>query len=108
MSLDPHLSGYCEFTEAWSYIKLGQWGKAASVLKSLSARYPDSLWIHVFQAIDDIELGQDKQARAEAAEVLRISPQFSLQTALPAEGPKGQALAENQRWTADLRKAGLK
>jgi len=105
--LDPRISGYCVFTEAWSYIKLGQWEKALSALKSSLARYPDSLWIHVFLAIDNIELGHQETARAEAAEVLRISPQFSLRTVFPSKGPKGQALTENQRFAADLRKAGL-
>jgi tetratricopeptide (TPR) repeat protein len=106
--LDSRLRGYCVFTRAWSYLKLGQWENAAFDLKSILAKYPDSLWVHVFLAIDYIELGHEDAARAEAAEALRINPQFSLQVALPAKGPKDEVLAENQRWAADLLKAGLK
>jgi adenylate cyclase len=52
------------------------------------------------------ELGREEEARAEAAEVLRINPQFSLealQQRLPYKNP-----ADLDRHLAALRKAGLK
>jgi hypothetical protein len=52
---------------------------------------------------DYIELGREPEARAEAAEVLRISPGFSLEKVtkrMPGDTWK-------QRYLADLRKAGL-
>jgi adenylate cyclase len=52
------------------------------------------------------ELGREEEARAEAAEVLRISPQFSLEALkqrLPYKDP-----AETERHLTALRKAGLK
>jgi hypothetical protein len=60
----------------------------------------------MFKAIADVELGRDDDARAEAAEVLRVSPHYSLaiwQQAYPLKDPALQG-----RWRADLRKAGLK
>ena len=56
-------------------------------------------------AVAYIEVGREADARAEAAEILRINPQFTLVD--PKKGPlKDLALAE--RYDADLRKAGLK
>jgi hypothetical protein len=72
------------------------------------AVHPDIFWAHVDLAIDDIELGHNDAARAEAAEVLRLNPQFNLEMIYRAVGPKGKVLAQNARWSADLRKAGLK
>ena len=42
----------------------------------------------------------------QAAEVLRLNPQFSLKMVFRTVGSKGQVLAGNIRWSADLRKAG--
>jgi hypothetical protein len=58
---------------------------------------------HLNLAVDYIEVGRDGPARAEAAEVLRLDLQFTLAIIAPAVGPTEQA-----RWSADLRKAGLK
>jgi hypothetical protein len=54
------------------------------------------------------ELGREQEAHAEAAEVMRLSPRFSLKQmqqgfpGAPWQGPLGQ------HSLADLRKAGLK
>jgi hypothetical protein len=48
-----------------------------------------------------LELDRDEEARAETAEVLRFNPRFS-----PRSIFKDPAL--NERYIADLRKAGLK
>jgi hypothetical protein len=52
------------------------------------------------------ELGQAVEARAEAAEVLRLNPQFSLEVHRQRMPIKDPALLE--RHIAALRKAGLK
>lgn len=49
------------------------------------------------------ELGRDRDARAEAAGVMRISPNFSL---APLAQYPGVRL--HPRWLAEMRKAGLK
>jgi adenylate cyclase len=56
-------------------------------------------------AISYIRLGREEEARAAAAEILRINPKFSLELyakALPFTKPVAE------RIVADLRKAGLK
>ena len=52
------------------------------------------------------ELGRKAEARAEAAEVLRLNPQFSLEVHRQREPVKDPARLE--RHLAALRKAGLK
>jgi hypothetical protein len=56
--------------------------------------------------VDYTELGREDEARAEAAEVLRISPDFSMDDMKRANPQKDQTVAN--RAQADLRKAGLK
>jgi hypothetical protein len=50
-----------------------------------------------------IEVGRDEEARAEAAEIVRMSPQFTL-----ASGRPGRDAAFGKRMQNDLRKVGLK
>jgi hypothetical protein len=50
-----------------------------------------------------VELGHEEDARAEAAEIVRISPQFTV-----ASVPLARDADWNKRSHDDLRKAGLK
>ena len=70
------------------------------------SRYPNILHIHLMLAAVYSELGQAAEARAEAAEVLRLNPQFSLAVHRQRMPIKDPAVLE--RHLADLRKAGLK
>jgi hypothetical protein len=63
--------------------------------------------VHLWLAVDYVELGRDDTARAEAKEALRLNPEFNLERIFRTDGPKGKVLAENTRIAADLRKAGL-
>jgi adenylate cyclase len=105
--LDPHNDIYLA-EQGWAYTQLGRWEEAITVLKRFSTSHPNDLGAHIFLAVAYVELGRDDAARAEAAEVLRINPQFSLEETYPTSGPKGKVLADNERFAADLRKAGLK
>jgi hypothetical protein len=51
-------------------------------------------------------MGREKEARAEAAEVLRINPKFSVDSHAMMLSFKDQS--KNDRVVAALRKAGLK
>jgi hypothetical protein len=51
-------------------------------------------------------MGREKEAHAEAAEVLRINPKFSVDSYAKVLPYKDQSL--NGRFVAALRKAGLK
>ena len=94
--------------EGWAYRGLGRYEDSISAYKGFLALHHDIFWAHLALAVDDIELGHDDDARAEAAEALRLNPQFSVDAVFRTVGPKGQVLAEQKRWSADLRKAGLK
>jgi len=106
--LDPdHHNGY-GLEEGFAYLGLGEYWNSIYAYKGFLALYPDIFWAHLGLAVAYIEIGQDDDARAEATEVLRLNPQFTLEMTWPILGPKGKLLAEQTRWDADLRKAGLK
>jgi len=62
------------------------------------------MWAHVWQAIAYAELGRWEEVRAEALEIMRISPRFTLKAEKERMALQDQALEE--RYLADLRKAG--
>jgi len=63
------------------------------------------LGAHVELAASYIYLGRENEARAEAAEVLRIDPEFSVERFLKGH-PRDQS--EKDRIAENLRKAALK
>ena len=92
--------------EGFAYISLGRYKEAIPLLKRHLTRYPNNVGSHISLAVSDIELGREDEARAEAAEVLRISPNYSLELGMQRAPIKDQRLRD--RYYADLRKAGLK
>ena len=101
--LDPHHPGNYSMQEGCAYNQMGRYADAVDALKRSEQNNP---WVHVHLIYSYSELGREQDARAEAAEVLRISPRFSLEEVerMPGnwQGPFGQ------RYLSDLRKAGLK
>jgi adenylate cyclase len=93
------------FFEGWAYTQMGRHEEAIPILKRYNARYPNNWGAHAYLVVDYTELGREDEARAEAAEILRISPHFSLDTWMQIS-PQNQAYLK--RVIADLRKAGLK
>ena len=89
-----------------AYAVVGRYEEArAPLLRSLS-RYPNILPTHLILAVVYSELGQTAEAQKEAAEVLRLNPNFSLvvhKQRMPIKDP-----AVLERHIAALRKAGLK
>jgi adenylate cyclase len=61
---------------------------------------------HVGLAATYIFWGRDEEARAEAAEVLRLNPKFSLESYAKTIAYKSQGKLD--RYIEALRKAGLK
>jgi adenylate cyclase len=105
MRLDP--SGHDVYlgSVGFAYFLMGRNEEAIPVLKRHLVSVPNNLVVHLILCGAYVELGHDQEARAEAAEVLRISPRFTLSD--PKKWAiKDVALAE--RWNSDLRKAGLK
>jgi tetratricopeptide (TPR) repeat protein len=105
MRLDPRNQESYLYWEGFSYTQMGRYEEAIRVLKRHLARYPD-LAAHYLLAIDYIELGREDEARAEAAEVLRMNPQFSLEVNSQRSPQKDETW--RRRSLADARKAGLK
>jgi adenylate cyclase len=98
---DDHLAGV-----GTAYAVAGRYEEARSLLQRYLSRFPNILRIHLMLAAVYSELGQAAEARAEAAEVLRLNPKFSLgvhKQRMPIKDP-----AVLERHLAALRKAGLK
>jgi len=89
-----------------AYSLAGKPEEAIAPLKQYLSRYPNVLGAHLTLAAVYRELGKEAEARAEAAEVLRLNPQFSLEVHKERAPIKDPATLE--RHIAALRKAGLK
>ncbi|MGE4094434.1 MAG: tetratricopeptide repeat protein [Candidatus Binatia bacterium] len=89
-----------------AYYLAGRPEEAIAPLTQYLARYPNFLGAHLDLAAVYGELGQEAEAQAEAAEVLRLNPNFSLEVHKQRTPIKDPAMLE--RHIAALRKAGLK
>jgi adenylate cyclase len=106
MRLDPKARDFYLFYEGWIYTQMGKYAEAIPMLKRHLARYPNNLGAHGNLIVDYTELGREKEAREEAAEILRISPQFSLDLFMQRVAQEDQGY--RNRFSSDVRKAGLK
>ena len=86
----------------------GRYEEAVSAFKKAIQLAPDDLVAHVVLAITYIWMGREKEAHAEAAEVLRIKPKFSLDYWYNSYGAMDKDQSRRDRYIAALRKAGLK
>ena len=86
-----------------AYNQMGRHTEAVDALKRSDQKNP---WVHAELIHSYSELGREQDARAEAAEVLRLSPRFSLEGV--ERRPGNWQGPEGQRYLSDLRKAGLK
>jgi tetratricopeptide (TPR) repeat protein len=98
--VDIHL-----FAVGAAYAVAGRPELALAPLQRSVARYPNILGAHLALAVVYSELGQDVEARAEAAEVLRLNPHFSLEVHKQRMPIKNPAVVERQ--LAALRKAEM-
>jgi adenylate cyclase len=89
-----------------AYAVAGRYEEALVPLQRYLSRHPNFLPAHLTLAAVYSELGQVAEARAEAAEVLRLNPNFSLEVHRQRAPIKDPAVLERQ--LAALRKAGLK
>src|SRR5216684_3181749 len=106
MRLNPRHPEYCLTQVGIAYLSMGRFKEARSIFEETYANAPNQPAGYMFKAIADVEMGRDDDARAEAAEVLRLSPHYSLATWQQAYPLKDAVLQE--RWRSDLRKAGLR
>jgi adenylate cyclase len=89
-----------------AYRTVGRYEEAITQYKKALKLQPDDLFIHLGLAHIYVKLERDKEAQAEAAEVLRIHPKFSLEHYAKTLPFKDQSVVDDT--IARLRKAGLK
>jgi predicted Zn-dependent protease len=77
--LDPKYPSWVVFHLAHSYYLLRRYDEASAALQDTLRRNPDLLPTRRVLAVIYAELGRDKEARAEVTEILRISPDASLE-----------------------------
>jgi adenylate cyclase len=84
----------------------GRFEEAVSALKKAIQITPNSVPAHTHLAATYSMMGREQEARAEAAEVLRINPKFSLDSYAKRLPYKDQSQAD--KLIDALRKASLK
>jgi adenylate cyclase len=104
--IDPRNRGLYELDRGAAYILMGRYAEAIPIFKAYFVSYPHIMWAHVWQAVAYAELGRWEEARAEAPEIMRISPGFALKGERERMSLRDRALEE--RYISDLRRAGLK
>ncbi len=104
--LNPHGPFFYYHNFGNALFMTGRYEEAVSAYKKVFQRAPNNIWAHVMLAATYSMMGREKEARAEAAEVLRINPKFSLDFFAKTSVYKEQSVRDNL-FNA-LRKAGLK
>jgi len=94
------------FTMAGAYRMVGQYEESIAMCKKILEKQPDHLFAHTNLLAAYMLSGREDEARAEAAEVLRIDPHFSVERFAKDIPTKNQV--ETDRYIGALRKAGLK
>jgi adenylate cyclase len=89
-----------------AYRVSGQYEEAITAYKKAIHNQPTLLFAHLGLAASYIHVGQEEEAHAEAAEVLKIDPEFSLERYAKTYPLKNKA--DKDLYIAALRKAGLK
>jgi adenylate cyclase len=84
----------------------GRYEEAVSAFKKVIQRSPNHITVHLGLAATYIMMNREKEARAEAAEVLRLDPNFSLDRFAKVYPYKDQSVTDNL--INACRKAGLK
>ena len=106
MRLDPFHDPVHYWILGRAYFMMGQYDEAILILKKAVQISPAFLPAHIFLAACYSSQGHDGEAAAEAKEVLRINPKFSVESYAKTLPYKNKADVERE--VAVLRKAGLK
>jgi tetratricopeptide (TPR) repeat protein len=89
-----------------AYLVMGRCEEAIAIQKRALTKNPNSMSAHLTLVICYVESSREAEARIEAAEVLQISPNFSVDRWRQNASIKDPAVVE--RAVAGMRKAGLK
>jgi adenylate cyclase len=77
--LSPHPTAWFYHGYGQCYLHLGRFEEAIASSKKSIAGVPDFIWPHLVLTVTYMVLGRVDEARAEAKEVLRINPKFSVE-----------------------------
>jgi len=89
-----------------AYLNTGQYEEAITAYKKALIGEPDNLFAHLSLVATYSFLGRNEEARAEAEEVRRVAPKFSLDYFEKINPAKNRV--DLERYIDALRKAGLK
>jgi tetratricopeptide (TPR) repeat protein len=106
LRLQPQFAEFHFSSVGPAYVVAGRYEEARAPLQRYLSRYPNILPAHLMLTAVYSELGQAAEAQKEAAEVLRLNPNFSLAVHKQRMPIKDPAVLE--RHIAALRKTGLK
>jgi TolB-like protein/DNA-binding SARP family transcriptional activator len=106
MRLDPFYPPLAAGWLGFAYYMLRQYSEALPLLRECVSRAPDLHSGHAWLAATYAQLGRVEEARAEAAEVLRIAPQWRI------DGPQSRChmfknSMDAEHYSDGLRRAGL-
>jgi adenylate cyclase len=104
--LNPNISGsaFVNFGEALRMT--GRFDEAVSAYKKALQRAPDFIRAHIGLVTIYSLMGREEEARAEAAEIRRINPNYSVDHYVKTVNYKDQS--ENDKIVNAMRKAGMK
>jgi tetratricopeptide (TPR) repeat protein len=100
------MQAFCLAHLGQAYRMMGKYEESVTALRKALPFDVDSWVTHLQLAATYSELGKEKEAQAEVAEVIRTNPQMSLEILRRRNVQKDPVLVE--RTVAALRKAGLK
>jgi adenylate cyclase len=106
MRVDPKYGPWVALWLGDSYYLLRRYDDAIATYQEGVRRNPNYVSPHRMLAAAYAELGREKEARAEVAEVLRINPTYSIELYRARAPFKNQA--DLDRYISGLRKAGFK
>ena len=106
MRLNPRYKPWYLWVLGHAYFLTSRYEEAIETFKTCIDRNPDQIPAHAYLAASYSELGREEEARAEAEELARLSPQTSSEAWKQRLPYKDQAVLE--RLFDSLRKAGLK
>src|SRR6266851_6481024 len=89
------------FEDGFADLKMGRSKEAVPVLERFLISYPNHVGARTILTVAFVESGMMEQAHAEAGEMERLSPQFSVEAA-------GRFKGQSSHFISDLRQAGLK
>jgi adenylate cyclase len=106
MRLNPVYPVWYLWNLGHAYFLTGRCEEAIETLNRVLDRNPGFLPAHGILTVSYVELGRHEEARAQAAEIMKLSPQTSLEALRQRIPYKDQAVLE--RLFDGLRKAGVK